>query len=235
MNVLKAVQSLRGLQCSPNVLRWGVISRSPKQDLKPFSSLSRVNQLFKGQAFASQRRSARHSSQRKETSSQRQKRLFEEESKRHHNREFFEQSSEQKGPFQRRSKKGGDSDPNPGPSFSWRDLLLPAGLVFVLTTLMDDSNTSGFTDITWQEFYNRVLSSGEVDKLVVSPTGDSFVVYLHKGAIIPVCWQLVFFTASWPDAIGPYCFRATTTSRVGGFLPLGSLFLPLGLLKIVWR
>eukprot|EP00730_Choanoeca_flexa_P013969 TRINITY_DN5926_c0_g1_i2.p1 TRINITY_DN5926_c0_g1~~TRINITY_DN5926_c0_g1_i2.p1 ORF type:complete len:727 (+),score=125.91 TRINITY_DN5926_c0_g1_i2:44-2224(+) len=101
----------------------------------------------------------------------------------HHNREFFEQESRSHG-----QGPNGNS-PNPGgpQQFSWRDLILPGALLVFFTLLPGDNGPGNgvFRDITWQEFYNKMLSLGEVEKLVVSSSGDYVHVYLYKDAVIP--------------------------------------------------
>jgi hypothetical protein len=74
----------------------------------------------------------------------------------HHNREFFEQKHEAKGPAQRmqRNRNGGE-EPEPGgpQQFSWRDLIIPGGLLLLFTLLPDDNNSGNngvVKDITWQ-------------------------------------------------------------------------------------
>ena len=73
----------------------------------------------------------------------------------HHNREFFEQKHEAKSSFQRSQRNhNGQGQPEPGgpQQFSWRDLIIPGGLLMFFT-LLPDSDSSGngvVKDITWQ-------------------------------------------------------------------------------------
>jgi alpha-glucosidase (family GH31 glycosyl hydrolase) len=65
------------------------------------------------------------------------------------------------------------------------ELLLAAALFGGMALLTGDREGGGFKTITWQEFYKKMLVTGEVARLVVDADGEHVHVFLHDGAIIP--------------------------------------------------
>jgi hypothetical protein len=57
-----------------------------------------------------------------------------------------------------------------------------------------------------------MLALGEVDKLVVSSTGDSVFIYLHKDAVIPVSRYGVFNDRTLGQPATVYCISVCTHS-----------------------
>ena len=116
-----------------------------------------------------------------------------------HNNEFGEtlrRPKQQQQQQQQQQSKGGPSPgpepsgppPNGPPPLSMGEIVAAAalfGIVAFLTSSEGGGGGGGFQTVTWQEFYRKMLATGEVARLVVDADGEHVHVFLHDGAIIP--------------------------------------------------
>lgn len=65
------------------------------------------------------------------------------------------------------------------------DFILPVAIAIGLSFLTSGSDRQA-KSITWQEFYSKMLSRGEVSRLVMDRDRNIVHVYLHDGAVIQV-------------------------------------------------
>ena len=91
-----------------------------------------------------------------------------------------------RGGQQGRQQQGQQQPPpegEPPRRFPFFELLVPSVIFLLLSVFVSPEDRTTKT-ITWQEFYAKMLSQGEVSRLVMDRERNTVHVYLHEGAIV---------------------------------------------------